>query len=215
MLQKVTKSLFWGKYQHKVVLVTPIASAFRDVDSASNLIKKMHIAFKLSDDRTHYSYRMNKPKSEEDFDYAYKLQKLLDKTEDFDVRVESPWISIYTNNKKDLDALIKLDTSKVKYVCSPEGDNTIEPGTIIMPKMLFDYKITLARTNQNYDAFISWADANASKVKITKSCRKMLSKDHSWGGSHFYIKGDNTLLMAKMHLGSAVGKVERIVQATT
>jgi hypothetical protein len=40
-----------------------------------------------------------------------------------------------------------------------------------------------------------------------------LGKSRSWGGTHFYITGDNNLLMAKMHLAGAISKVERIIKA--
>jgi hypothetical protein len=58
---------------------------------------------------------------------------------------------------------------------------------------------------------VAWAGTN-SKLKLTKSCAKALLKPRSWGGSYFYITGDNNLLMAKMHLGGCISKVERIIK---
>ena len=57
------------------------------------------------------------------------------------------------------------------------------------------------------------ADRNNKKCKLTKSCTSALLRPRSWGGQHFYITGDNNLLMAKMHLGSSIAKVERIIKA--
>jgi capsular polysaccharide biosynthesis protein len=51
------------------------------------------------------------------------------------------------------------------------------------------------------------------KCKLTKSCIRELEKQRSWGGSHFYITGNNNLLLAKMHLGGSISKIERIIKA--
>jgi len=215
MLQKVTKSLFKGKYQYKIVLVTSLASLFRncDMDATFDLLTKTHVAFTLRDpNKPIVSYRKSNVRTEDDFNYGFKLQKQIKKMQDFELRVENPWISIYTNNKKDIDAIIKLDANNIKYVCAP--DSIIEAGTIIMPRVPYDYRLTIGKTTQNYTAFVEWAEAT-KKVKLTKSCRKMLVNNRSWGGAYMYIKGDNALLMAKMHLGGAVGKVERVIQSAS
>ena len=215
MLQKVTKSLFKGKYQYKIVLVTPLASLFRncDMDATFELLTKAHDSFTLQDPaRPVISYKKVNVKTEEDFNYAFALQKQIKKMLDFDLRVENPWISLYTNSKKDIDAITKIDSSKIKYVCAP--DSIIEPGTIIMPKVPYDYRLTIGKTTQSYTAFIEWAEVT-KKVRLTKSCKKMLISNRSWGGAYMYIKGDNALLMAKMHLGGAVGKIERVIQSAT
>jgi hypothetical protein len=130
---------------------------------------------------------------------------------DFDVRVESPWISIYGNNKKQIDKITRIDNDRVKYICVPPANVILDSNTIIMPKMNFEYRVTLGKTNQEHGAFIQWAETN-KKLKLTKSCKKELSKPLSWGGTHFYITGDNNLLMTKMHLGGSISKVERIIK---
>jgi hypothetical protein len=201
-----------GKYQHKVVLVSSLASCFRNKDAVTILgqLKKRRMAFNLDPKgENNIYYRAHNKVSEEDFDFAFKLLNQLAKMEDFDLRIESPWISLYCNSKKDVDTIIKFDAERVKYYSSPDAD--LEVGTIIMPKVPFDYRVTMGKTSQPQQAFISWADSN-SKIKLTKSCRRDLEKPTSWGGTYFYINGDNMLLMAKMHLGGSITKIERIIK---
>lgn len=209
MLTKTTKSLFRGIYQYKIVLVCSGAHWFRsgDMDSALDNLKKVD----LSADYSKGSWR---PliKTKDDLDYAIKLAKQLKKISDIDIRVESPYVSVYSNNKAVVDQLIKLDNSRVKYISVPPTNNVLVENTILMPKINFDYRVTLGKTTQKHEAFISWAESN-SKLKLTKSCKRDLNKDRSWGGTHFYITGDNMLLMAKMHLGGSINKVERIIKA--
>jgi hypothetical protein len=215
MLIKTTKSLFRGTFQYKIVLRCAGASFFRSGDMESTLadLKKIVINDGVKHGSSSYisSWRAG-IKTQEDLDYAFKLQKQLKKLSNIDIRVESPFVSIYSNSKADIDSLSKLDVDHVKYISVPPADNTLSVGTVIMPKVPFEYRITLGKTTQNYDSFISWAEGNA-KLKLTKSCKRDLHKDRSWGGTHFYVTGDNNLLLTKMHLGGSINKVERIIKA--
>jgi hypothetical protein len=202
-----------GKYQYKAVLVTALSGAFREKDSDKILekIQSQHALFlagKLP------RKLVSGPKSPNDFVYALSLRKALKKFENYDVRVESPLVSFYTNNKKDIDVLIKLDSEKIKYISVPPVSSNLEPNTVILPKVPYDFRVTIGKTTQCHDAFISWADATGNKIKMTKSCRRMLARANSWGGAYFYVKGDNMLLMSKMHLGSSISKIERVIQAS-
>jgi hypothetical protein len=205
MLFKTTTRLFKGTYQYKVVLVCAGAHMFR-YNNYEEVLEK------LSDiDLTHKGRSSQHFKSQDDIDYAFKLTSTLNSMSDIDVRIESPWVSIYTNKLTDIDSLVNLDNDRIKYICKPPANTSLKNDTIIMPKMDFDYRVTLGKTNQECTAFISWANNN-KKCKLTKSCITALTRPRSWGGTHFYITGDNNLLMAKMHLGGSIAKVERIVK---
>jgi hypothetical protein len=69
----------------------------------------------------------------------------------------------------------------------------------------------MGSTKQEYSTFVEWAEKHP-KIKLTKSCIRDLNKNRSWGGTHFYVTGDNNLLMAKMHLGGTISKVQRIIR---
>jgi hypothetical protein len=213
MFYKTTNRLFRGLYQYKLVIVCAGANWFRggDMDGVLEQLKKVSISENTLKDRL-LNYHRSNIKTQEDLDYAFKLQSELKKLKDIEVRVETPWISVYTNSKSNIDKLIKLDESKVKYASIPPASTPLGQDTIIMPKMPYDFRITLGKTTQNHSAFIDWAEQN-KKLKLTKACKRELSRDRSWGGTHFYITGDNNLLMAKMHLGGSINKVERIIKA--
>lgn len=207
MLFKTTKRLFRGQYQYKLVLTCAGASWFRGGDWAGTLENLKKIA--LEDNNKWHTKSI---KTKEDLDYAFKLQHQLKKLANLEVRVESPWITIYTNDKANVDSLVKIDKDKVKYICVPPSNTCLEENTIILPKINYDYKITLGKTEQEHSAFIQWAEKNA-KLKLTKTCKRELTRDRSWGGTYFYVTGENNLLMTKMHLGGSINKVERIIKA--
>jgi hypothetical protein len=151
-------------------------------------------------------------KTQDELDYTFNLASTLLTCSPYEIRVESPWITIYSNNKKNIDKLVSLDPSKVKYVSRPGPNTSLAQDTIVMPKMAYEFRVTMGKTVQPNPAFVEWADSN-KKCKLTKSCIRDLGKQRSWGGTHFYITGDNNLLMAKMHLGGAIAKIERIVKS--
>lgn len=212
MQYKTTKRLFNGTYQYKVVLICACSSAFRHKNSDDILKNIQKIRVDPANKDHYHSWRGIHVKSQKDLDYAFQLHALLAQMSDITIRVESPWVSVYTNDKSNIDALIALDRDQVKYVCIPPENTALVNNTIIMPKVNFDYRITLGKTTQEHSAFVQWAEANA-KLKLTKSCKNELSKSMSWGGTFFYVTGDNNLLLAKMHLGSSINKIERIIKA--
>lgn len=188
---KITTKLFFNKYTHKIVVLSKEAWKFRNPDKEGK-------------------YKVNSLKKR--VTHIDKIMEFLNTLGDYEIRVEQPFVSIYSNNKKDIDYISNLDPSKVKYICEPAAGSTLTQGVVILPKISFEYKVTLGSTNQVYDAFVQWAESNP-KVKMTKSCRSELSRSGSWGGTYFYITGDKNLLMARMHLGSVINRVDRIVKA--
>lgn len=205
MQVKTTKRLFNNKYQCKIVLVCPGASVFRSnrLAEAGEALKKTNLSNPLP-------YK-NTIKNQEDLNYATKLLNAFTKMQDYELRVESPWLSFYTNNHKDIETLKKIDIYKVKYISLPDSSAPVEENTVLMPRMPFDFKVTLGKTSKENSAFVDWAEGN-KKLKLTKSSKRELLRDRSWGGTYFYISGENNLLMAKMHLGPCINKVERIIK---
>lgn len=208
MLYKTTTKLFKGTYQYKIVLICAGSSWFRSGDADSILDQLMRVDLNNNEPRGIWRPTF---KNREELDYAFKLQAVLSKIQDIDIRVESPWISIYSNNIDDIDLLISIDREKVKYVSVPPTNTVLETGTIIMPKMDFEFRCTMGKTTAPNEAFVNWAET-IPKLKLTKSCKKDLLRARSWGGSHFYVTGEKNLLMAKMHLGGCISKVERILK---
>jgi hypothetical protein len=165
-------------------------------------------------DRSVYTatfYRGN-IKNNADLDYCHAVRDVIEVLQDFEMRVESPWLTVYTNSQKDVDLLVSIDEERVKYVSRPAENTILEAGTIILPKVDFEYKVSLSSTRQNFSAFVEWAETN-TKVHLTKSCINDLSRNKSFGGSYFYITGEKNLLLAKMHLGGSINKIERILKA--
>lgn len=202
MLYKTHNKLFNGLYRYKIVIVIPGAGLFRGGDMAATL-KKLNA---INVDDTWYTI------DEADVKYAKVLCNTLSMMKGYEVRVESPRVSIYTNNLSDINYIANLNVDRVKYISKPPADVVLEEGVIVLANRDYDYKVTIGRLTSAQDAFIEWCDANADKIMLTAGCRRALNKPSSFGGTYFYITGDKTLLMAKMHLGSAITNIDKIIK---
>jgi hypothetical protein len=195
------------QYNYKIVLVVPASHWFRGGDLNFALTKLTE--FNLQDKNPPWS----KIKDQSDLDYCFALYKTLFGLKDYTVRVESPFMSVYTNNSKDIDKLSKISNERVKYISKPPA-LPLSKGTVIMAREGYEYKITLGRTRSSHANFIEWAEKMPG-VKLTGSAKKELKRTASWGGSHFYVKDDKTLTLTRMFLGEGIGRVDKIVNPAT
>lgn len=208
MLQvKETKKLFMDKYDHKIVFVQPASGWFRGgkVSYARDKIKN----FKFGD-TDYFSKRI---KTQRDLDYCLKLCNVLEYMTDYELRIESPCISFYTNNPKDIDKISKIAGDNVKYICKPLNGQVVPKKTVVMRRKGYDYKVTLGSTRQQHDDFVEWADTTGL-VKLTNSTRRALLRDSSWGGTYFYVKNDKALTMTKIFLGACISRVDQVINTS-
>lgn len=191
MKLKETKKLFQGTYSYKLVVVTPFASKFRS-RNLDNIFAYPQTAW----------YRPS------DFEHVKKVINHLKKIENYSLRVEHPWLSIYSNSRQDLLALANIDKAYIKYFYEPSVD--LMPNQIVMHDMPYHFKVTVGIGNNNLSSFIDWAKDNEN-FRIPRWSREQLSRDRRYVQSYFYAKDQSNLLLAKIHLGSSIHKIETIV----
>lgn len=202
---KSTTKLFFNKYKYKIVLVNRGASWFR----GNNLD---YVEQRLQNNTTVIAWEKGLDKT--DREYNQKLLALFRQFTEYELRVESPLLSVYTNNEAEVVKLSKIDIAKVKYVVMPDATTSasLDEHKIIVKRLDFDFKVSMGRTTQDFNSFINWCDGNP-KIRMPKRVKRDLSKSHSWGGGHFYVKDEKTLLIVKMFVGSWINKVEQVVKA--
>jgi hypothetical protein len=206
---KETKKLYQGKYQHRIVLVAPGAAVFRggDMVTAYSRIEKQEvITSNISDPQRYYPF----VRKRSELEYLFKIHNCLKNLEDYTVRVEGVLLSIYTNNLSDIDSLKDISPTNVKSIYHP--CKKLEEGEVVST-LPYDYKVTLKNVNTDHSSFVAWAKANEN-IRLLKSCESALTdyKKYLNSPSYFYVKGDKTLLMTKIHLGSVIRAVERLVK---
>lgn len=209
---KETKKLFFNKYKYKIVLICQGCYVFRsnDWDRAAERLRLKALS---PEDKTddYVPYFGKKPAV--DINYCYDILDTLRSIDEYALRVENPWLTIYSNNKDDIDTIANLNPSKVKYVCIPYIE--LSENVIVMNDTPFQYRVTIGRGTLNCSSFVDWANNNKN-VRLTRKCQEyLLSGRPRYNNLVFYITGDNNLLLAKIHLGSNITKIEHIVNHDT
>jgi hypothetical protein len=192
------------KYGHKAVLVVPGAQWFR-----GNHLDVVEEKLKSANVNQNFTSKIRTPA---DLEYSKKVCTAIQSMSDYDIRVETPFISVYTNNPQDIDKLSNIDTERVKYISKPPAGG-ISKNTVIMEQEGWDYKITLGRTKQSYQEFVEWAENGKGLVKLTGGSKQALLRSYHWGGTHFYVKNDKALTMIRVFLGSSISRVDQVVKA--
>lgn len=201
---KYSTKLFQKKYKYKIVFTSGVAGWFRGSDAAR--IQHMY----ENSDQYYYSRQATSGEKS----HANKLAKVLESIEDWQARVETPFVSIYLNNDLDLETVIKNCKNRIKYVEIPDPKSEVKliEGTVLVKNLDFGYKVTVGTSNQSHLNFVIWCENNA-KIRLPKRARRDLSKDFNPGGGFFYVKDDKSLTMVKMFLGRTITKVENVVRA--
>jgi hypothetical protein len=203
VLIKETVSLFANKYKYKIVLVCPIAGWFRG-NKLDYVLEKLN--------EGHFPSWV-KIKTKEDLEYCFKLRDLMSTLGDYELRIESPRINLYTNDSTTIEKLASLDDQRVKFICLPNRTSPVlEKDNVIVKTLDYKYKIHIGATRQDYQSFLNWSDGN-DKLRLTKRIKKDLGKGFSWGGGYFYVKDDKTLTMVRMFLGNVISRIETVIKA--
>lgn len=196
-----TDKLFQGKFKYKVVISSGLAAWFR----GGNL-EKINLLLE------HGDYYSRKASNAEKL-LAKKLCSLLTTMDNWQVRVETPYISFYVDDIKSVESLVKNNVSRVKYVSIPDPntEDKLTNQTILVKKLEFDYRVTVGSSNQCYINFVEWSKNNP-KIRLPKRAARDLSRDSNPGGGFFYVKDEKSLTMVKMFLGRTITKVEKVVR---
>ena len=142
--------------------------------------------------------------------YFNKLNNVLTTTqEEFELTQSYSHVTILSNSKEFIDSIINIDPARIAQFSTVKKDDIIAD-TIFLPRIPFDFKVSLRKSVTNHKSFIDWAKPNKN-IKLTNSCIRALNRDWNYGGTYFYVKGENNLLLAKMHLGEVIGKIEKII----
>jgi hypothetical protein len=202
---KHTTRLFFKKYKYKIVIVSKGSSWFRGND-----LENVRNQLATGSSKINFNIEL----TEADKNFILKLYTVLKKCSDYDIRVEYPLISFYSNSAGDVEKLAKLDPTKIKYVSFPEqgSEDKLDDQKILVKKLNYGYRITMGRTRQDFTNFVKWCEDKTEKVKLPKRASKDLCKPHSWGGYYFYVRDDKTLTMVKMFLGGHIQLVEAVTK---
>lgn len=205
---KETKKLYQGKYQYRIVLVCQSVHVFRGNNLDNTFIKLSNLNPYEDQSNLLFGARYSKSLQPTEVDYLFNVYDILRSLSDYNLRVENPWLSIYTNNYDDILKLKNLDQNRVKYIYRPTID--LQKNEVVS-SLPYDYKVYVRHNQNDYSAFVEWAN-QFDTIRLTNSCTEVLTNNQRWAiESYFYVRGEKTLTMSQLHLGEIIKKIEKIV----
>ena len=147
----------------------------------------------------------------EEVDQAYTILDFLEKNADYSRRIESPFMSIFSNNKQllvDLNTKANLSGTLWEPHAGTVDLLQSEPNTVIVTNPTeYQYKVYIKGYGKLDDSFVKWAKNNADKVKVRVT---KLGNNHYCKSLYFYVRNDKILDLLHL-MGIKIRKVERLV----
>lgn len=207
-LSKTTSKLYFKKYASKVMIITNLASIFRDrnLDRIRDQLETL-IQNKTKSTIVQVGSIWNKKYAPiHEVQTVIELIDLLKLEKEFTTRVEVNTLNIYSNNDKLIEDISELDLS-IYEVRTPSSDKIKDylltnPNTIIKKTYTHKYKVSINGLWDDATSFKEWA-AKLSKVKTTKNSYKY--------GGYFYVADEKTLNLCRLYLSNKISAIEQLV----
>lgn len=146
---------------------------------------------------------------------AQKLFHEFTNFDDMKLRIQHPWMQIYSNDIKWLKSIVKKvpDSCEELWEPSKSNMNLLEANTIISYNIKdYQYKVTLG--NRTCPNFINWVDSNLDKIKIGHKTYDAIAHNDYTKGLYFYIRDEKVLNLINLIIGPAAQRIDKIVYQT-
>lgn len=137
--------------------------------------------------------------------------------DDFQIRIESPYVDIYLNSDSIVTQLCDLFDSKIKHVFNPHPDLSLNTDSkkIIANKLPYDrygYKVFLKpfklKDQGEKENYLQWIKSQFPRIRISPSTEEWFrNTSWNWDRRYVYIEDEKTLLLAKMKRSEVMGSV--------
>lgn len=210
---KPTKKLFYGKWRYKVSYTIPGCSFIRHklFDNLEESINNL---------RAGNDYHRRVINNKDDLLLLTSSLKKLAKA-DFDLRVETDIVDVYTNQEAIFAMLVSTLPHKIRYAQKPDDkseDFLTDNRTILVkkyPQNRFKMRVYL-KPHKMEDpeeklSYLSWLK-NLPGVSISEAVEKWFYETRwNWDRRYILIDDDKTLLLLKLKNSSVIGTVYNLV----
>ena len=210
--QKETKKLFYNQYLYKAALHNPLATIFRDKNFTYARQQLDILQLKYESGKKLQLNQHRKSVSVEQFVAAKFLLAELDNRNDYQIRIECPRMSIYSNDKKWLKYLMSKPLKFFEFYCPDQKYiHLLQKNTILVNDVNFKYKYKVTLNNKVDPNFYNWLVNNPSKVKVGETCLEGIKKGQYVRGFYLYITDEKILTLVNLMIGSQIARIDNIV----
>lgn len=210
--ERETTKLFYNKYLYKLLLYNPLVSIFRDKNFtyARQQLDALQLKYESGEKLRINEHRLSVPI--EEFVGAKFLLAELDSQSDVKLRIESPRMSIYSNDKKWLEYM-KTKPLKFFEFWSPNNKyvHLLQKNTILTNDINFGFTYKVTFSDKIDPNFYKWIINNPSKVRVGDTCLESIKTGQYVRGFYVYIKDDKILSLIMLMIGSQIARIDNIV----
>lgn len=209
---KKTSKLFFDKYTLKVAVNTILAGSFRDnqLDHVESILEFYKGKFKDPKVQSvpHYVWSGRKV-TRIDFDTCNAVYNILKNEKDYQLRIETNCINIYSNNESFIDKITASVKGQVYYISKPVSEKVRDYllnskfKIIANSKPEFKYKVTINPLRDDVDSFMDWGNSMTGKVRLLSAPK--------YSEGYFYALDSKVVTLCRLFLGSKIRRVDELV----
>jgi len=211
-----TNKLFYNKYAYRLTICNSLAICFRgkNLSFARQVLDKLQHQY---EDKESLTFRIGirlKPVSVTHFKDAKRLLKVFTEMEDYKLRVERNYISVYANDPDWIntvkDCIYTSDSLTSLHKPGKGFEHLLDGSTILVDTDNgFQYRVTLGNKTGSPE-FAAWADNNPKLVKLGRVLRREC-KNSGWvSGCYFYARDEKTLHLINLIINN-IRRIDKLV----
>jgi hypothetical protein len=211
-----TTKLFYDQYLYKLTVVNPLVSIFRgkNLTYARQQLDKLQLQYETNSILAfsfHYGARVIQL-TEQEFTAAKILLAEFNMHKNYTLRIESPRMAIYSNNKKWVNTLLEKPIVTTEFWEPNNASiNLLIKNNIIITDQYFNYNYKITLKEKVNTQFYNWLINNSHKVKIGDTCLECIKNGDYVRGFYFYLKGEKTLSIVNLMIGGEIARIDNIV----
>ena len=214
MLHYETQKLFYNKYFYKLVVRNSLANIFREkkFSFAREVLDDLQYQFEKGEVLVRSNNYRKTPVELLEFLECQTLYKELLKNIDYRIRIEVPYLQIYTNDKQWLLELSQK-VLKPEEFWQPDSAyvNFLKENVIIISKPTkFPYRVTLGDIRVN-PGFSLWIQRNHDKIKIGRGCKEAIDAHSYCANLYFYVRDEKVLELVKLMITPSIRRIDKLV----
>ena len=162
------------------------------------------------------SYRYTVPVSPESFATAqYLLAEFTAQGHDnYKLRCEHPFMSIYSNDTNWLNALMRKNLSIVSFSEPDVNDiNDLKPNIILTDEIPISMKYKVTVGNQVSSGLSTWITANPDKCKAGYKFLQEVKNNGYVNGMYFYVRDEKVLQLVQLIIGGNIKRVDKFINS--